>query len=205
MTGEAIGERPWWEDAFIEGLKQFGKVTAAAEAAGITTRGPYDRRKTVAAFRKAWDEALEIFALSGRRAPCQSAAQRKAGQWKQVFLDALIATSNVTASAAEAGVSPGEVYRTRRADRAFAAEWRAALFEGYTSLEMEVLGYLRDPAPGRKLDVAVALRLLAAHKETVAKERAQRANVTAAQVRDTIDRKIEELRQKVAGRDIPPA
>lgn len=205
MTNETSGNRPWWEEPFIEGLKQFGKVTAAAEAAGITTKGPYDRRKTCVSFRLAWEEALEIFALSGRKAANQSAAQRKADQWKKVFLEELAETSNVTASAAKADVPTSEVYRARRANRDFAAQWRAALFEGYANLEMEVLGYLRDPAPARKMDVAVALRLLAAHKETVAKERAQRANVSTAQVRETIERKVEELRKKVAGRDIPPA
>ncbi|MBX7494437.1 hypothetical protein K3172_01050 [Qipengyuania sp. 6B39] len=146
-----------------------------------------------------------MFALSGRKAANQSAARRKEEKWRKVFLEELAATSNVSASAAIAKVKPGEVYRTRRADRNFAAQWRAALFEGYANLEMEVLGYLRDPAPERKMDVAVALRLLAAHKETVAKEGAQRANVSAAQVRETIERKVEELRKKVAGRDIPPA
>ncbi|WP_341711578.1 hypothetical protein [Erythrobacter sp.] len=205
MTDEAASDRPWWESAFIEGLKQFGKVTAAAEATGITTSGPYTRKKKCGAFSRAWDEALEIFALSGRKAGNQSAAQRKDEQWKKVFLEELAETSNVTASAAKAGVPTSDVYRSRRANRDFAAQWRAALFEGYANLEMEVLGYLRDPAPARKMDVAVALRLLAAHKETIAKERAQRANVSAAQVRETIERKVEELRQKVAGRDISPA
>ena len=205
MTDESAGERPWWEDSFIEGLKQFGKVTAAAKAAGITTRRPYTRKKSCSSFSRAWDEALEIFALSGRKANTHSAAQRKADRWKTVFLEELAATSNVSASATVARVKPGEVYRTRRADRGFAAAWREALFEGYANLEMEVLGYLRNPSPERKMDVAVALRLLAAHKETIAKERAQRANVSAAQIRETIDRKVEELRRKVAGRDIAPA
>ena len=95
-------------------------------------------------------------------------------------------------------------YRTRRSCDDFASDWRAALFEGYTNLEMEVLGYLRDPAPAHKMDVTAALRLLAAHKETIAQERATRANVSAAEVRASIERKVDELRKKVAGRDIQP-
>ena len=49
---------------------------------------------------------------------------------------------------------------------------------------MEVLCYLRDTAPERKMDVSAALRLLAAHKETIAAERATRANVSAAEEDD---------------------
>lgn len=52
---------------------------------------------------------------------------------------------------------------------------------GYNKLEMEVLGYLGHPAPAHELEVP--LRLLAADKETVAKERAHRASVNATQIR----------------------
>lgn len=204
MTDRISGDAPWWEQAFLEGLRQEGKVTAAARAAGVTTVAPYNRRKACPAFRQAWDAALELFALSGRKRAFKSTARRKQDKWKSAFLNALVETSNVTAAAEEAGVKLQQVYRTRRADAGFAAEWRAALFEGYANLEMEVLGYLRDPAPQRKMDVAAALRLLAAHKETVSKERAHRANVSAAQVREAIERKVDELRQKVAGREISP-
>ena len=194
---------PWWQETFLEGVRQFGKITAAAQSAGITTKGPYDRRKACDRFRHAWDDALAEFKRSGRSPKIESTAQRKADQWKRTFLESLVATSNVSASAEKAGVATAEVYRTRRTDEAFAADWREALFEGYTNLEMEVLGYLRDSAPAHKLDVAVALRLLAAHKETVAKERAHRASVSAAQVRATIDRKVEELRKRVRRRSPP--
>lgn len=205
MDSQNRTDDPWWQETFLEGIRQFGKITAAANSAGITTKGPYDRRKACENFRRAWAEALAEFKRSGRSPKIQSAAQRKQEKWKRVFLETLVATSNVSASAEEAGVPTTDVYRTRRADEAFAAEWRAALFEGYTNLEMEVLGYLRDPAPKRKLDVAVALRLLAAHKETVAKERAHRTSVSAAQVRATIDRKVEKLRKRVAHRQIRSA
>ncbi|MFW2350224.1 hypothetical protein [Qipengyuania sp.] len=204
MAQRVSGDTPWWEEPFLEGLREHGNVCAAARVAGITTGGPYTRRKRCGSFRTAWEEALTLFTQGRRKPTFESTARRKQDQWQAAFLNALVETSNITASAKEAGVKPREVYRTRRADARFAAEWRAALFEGYANLEMEVLGYLRDPAPERKLDVAVALRLLSAHKETVAKERAQRANVSAAQVREAIERKVDELREKVAGREISP-
>lgn len=83
-------------------------------------------------------------------------AQREAGgegtvnkHWRTYFLQALAATSNVTASAREAEVSPSRAYKARREEPDFAAQWRNALHEGSEHLEMEVLAYLRgnDPEP----------------------------------------------------------
>ena len=85
--------------------------------------------------------------------------------WRTYFLQALAATSNVTASAKEAGVSPSRAYKARREHADFAADWRAALYEGYEHLEMEVLAQLRGHDPERKLDIANAIRLLAAHRQ----------------------------------------
>jgi hypothetical protein len=92
--------------------------------------------------------------------------------WRTYFLQALAASSNVSLAAEAAGVSPSRAYKVRREEAAFAAEWAAALHEGYDHLEMEVLGYLRDPAPTKKMDVTAALRLLAAHRDTVERRRA---------------------------------
>ena len=193
-----------WEAAFLKALREYGKVNAAAHAAGITTGPPYNRRKVSASFDAEWKQALAAY-NSGKRKRIRNSEERPAHrQWKRVFLDALAETSNVAGSARQAGIAPRVAYRTRRCCEDFAADWRAALFEGYTNLEMEVLGYLRDPAPAHKMDVTAALRLLAAHKETIAQERATRANVSAAEVRASIERKVEELRKKVAGRDIQP-
>ena len=126
-------------------------------------------------------------------------------QWQRTFLEALSETSNVSASAKRAHVPPREAYRLRRCDSDFADAWRAALFEGYANLEMEVLGYLRDPAPKHRMDVASALRLLAAHKGTIAGERATRANVSAAEVRASIERKVEIFRRQIVNRREPAA
>ena len=200
MTRSAT--RHAWEPAFLEALRTYGSVNAAARAAGVTTGGPYARRKRSAAFDAAWKKALADFRANKGRKLRNSEDKPAPRQWKRVFLDALAETSNVTGSARQAGIPPRDAYRTRRSCEEFAADWRAALFEGYANLEMEVLGYLRDPEPNRKMDVTAALRLLAAHKDTIAGERAARANVSAAEVRASIERKVDELRQKVAGRDI---
>ena len=116
-------------------------------------------------------------ALPARRKPTKLTAKQREQEaegkidkhWRTYFLQKLAETSNVTASAAHAGVATSRAYKTRREDAKFAAAWRAALFEGYQHLEMEVLGYLRAAEPDRKFDVANALRLLAAHQATIAK------------------------------------
>jgi len=197
MAKPRSSDRHAWEDAYIAGLREYGSKKRAAEAAGVTTGAPQNRRKRSEAFRLASEAALAEFGASGRKRLNNSAERPSARQWKKDFLEALAETSNVTASAQLAKVSPREVYRLRRTDSEFATEWRAALFEGYANLEMEVLCYLRDPAPERKMDVASALRLLSAHKDTIATERATRANVSAAEVRASIARKVEALREQL--------
>jgi hypothetical protein len=131
--------------------------------------------------------------------------QKEAGEegainkhWRTYFLQALAATSNVTQAAAEAGVSPSRAYKARREHPEFAAQWREALYEGYEHLEMEVLAFLRGNTPERKLDVANAIRLLAAHRETVARERAFREDEDEAEVLESIDAFIEDMRQRRA-------
>lgn len=116
--------------------------------------------------------------------------------WRTYFLQALAATSSVTASAKAAGISPSRAYKTRREHADFAAAWRAALYEGYEHLEMEALAYLRGHDPDRKLDIAKAIRLLAAHSATVAEERARRSGRDEAAVFAALDRKLDAIRTR---------
>jgi hypothetical protein len=118
--------------------------------------------------------------------------------WRTPFLHKLAETSNVTASALYAEVSQSRAYKVRREDTDFAAKWRAALLEGYEHLELEVLGHLRAADPARKMDVAGALKLLALHAQTVARERALREDDDEQAVLDSIDAFIEEMRQRRA-------
>ena len=117
------------------------------------------------------------------------------------FLASLAESSNVTRSADEAGLTTSAVYRKRRHDPAFARQWLAALYEGYLHLEMDVLRRLRQGdmqgENADKYDFANAIRLLSAHRENAARATAQQRNVTAAAVRASIDRKVEEIREQV--------
>lgn len=123
-----------------------------------------------------------------------------------MFLAALADSSNVAAAARMAGIDVSTAYLRRRNDPEFNRQWQIALCEGYDNLEMDLLHRLRTgelkAATGAKratrtFDNATALRLLGAHRESAARERAVRAHVSAADIRAAIDRKVEELRKRV--------
>ena len=126
---------------------------------------------------------------------------RVSNKWRIDFLHKLAETSNVSASATFAGIAQSRAYKVRRGDPEFAAQWRAALLEGYENLELETLGYLRAGDPGRKMDVAGALRLLALHAQTVARARALADNRDEREVFDSIDAMIDAMRERAAANE----
>ena len=131
--------------------------------------------------------------------------KKVSSRWREAFIEALARTSNVTKAAKEAGIEPGQAYRERREKPQFYQRWQDALCEGYDHLELEVLRRLREgdfvTDDGNKYDFASALRVLAAHRDSVAKVRAQRSNTSVADIRASIDRKVDEIRQRVAARE----
>lgn len=143
-----------------------------------------------------------------KRDPAQTDAASPANavatdrHWRTRFLDHLAESSNVSRSAEHAGIDVSRVYRLRRAQPEFARQWQVALTEGYSHLEMEVLRRLREgdfkTADGEKFDFANAIRLLAAHRDTAATSQSKARDVSADEVRASIDRKIEEIRRRIA-------
>jgi len=123
-------------------------------------------------------------------------------RWKDHFLDLLAETSNVSEAARQTGVPTSRAYKLRRQNPKFARAWMQALWEGYTHLEMEVLRRLREGdtsvGEGGKFDFANAIRLLNAHRDNVARMQADQRNVSAAEVRASIDRKIDEIRTRLS-------
>ncbi|MFN4020668.1 MAG: hypothetical protein ACK4IC_09145 [Erythrobacter sp.] len=122
--------------------------------------------------------------------------------WRRLFLDCLAESSNVTLSAEKAGVSTSRAYKVRREDAEFAREWMVALAEGYLHLEMEVVRRLREgdskAGDDAKFDFANAIRLLAAHRDNAARRASEVRDVSPAEVRASIDRKIEDIRRRIA-------
>lgn len=118
--------------------------------------------------------------------------------WRFYFLTELAATSNVTAAAKAADVTTWRAYKTRREDPDFARKWRGALAEGYENLEMELLGYLRAPDGKPKMDVVNAIRLMAMHRDEVARFRAVEDDRSEEEVRASLKRKLDLMRQRSA-------
>ncbi len=146
--------------------------------------------------------------MTSRRNRTKIKAQLKQGEepglnrhWRSLFLDYLGESSNVSESARKAGVNASRAYKVRREEPEFAADWLAALWEGYVHLEMEVLRRLREgdqqTDAAEKYDFANAIRLLSAHRENAAKAQAAQRNVSASEVRASIDRKVAAIRQQL--------
>lgn len=129
--------------------------------------------------------------------------------WGKAFLAKLAETSNVTKSATAAGISKTTAYARRRTDPEFNRQWQDALAEGYDHLEMETLARLRSgqlkPAAGtgkttRTFDNATAIRLLTAHRASVAQSRAQRDNADADAILASLDAKLDAMRKRSLAR-----
>jgi hypothetical protein len=142
---------------------------------------------------------------SGQRA--QDAAQRRPSYavWSRKFLSALAESSNVSAAARKAGVCTSTVYETRRDRPEFFRKWQVALCEGYDNLEMDLLqrlrsGEIKPPAGAkrsvRSFDNATAFRLLSAHRESAARERAVRDNQDAGAILVSINAKLVRMRER---------
>jgi len=121
--------------------------------------------------------------------------------WRALFLEHLAETSNVTRSARHAGIAPGKAYHARRIEPEFARQWQAALADGYAHLEMELLRRLREgdfkTADNERYDIANAIRLLASRRECHAAPGNRAPDVSAADVRASIDRKIADIRRRM--------
>lgn len=125
--------------------------------------------------------------------------------WSRLFLAELANTSNVSAAARAARITTAKAYEARRTNPDFNRKWLIALCEGYDNLEMDLLHRLRTgevkPAPGakrgvRSFDNATALRLLAAHRESAARQRAIRSKEDADAIIVSINAKLERMRQR---------
>lgn len=183
-----------WTALFLEELRQGASVRAAARAAKVALSSAYAHRQRDLRFACEWDAALP----PGVKCRAKPPGWRRAGERKlDRFLSALAETSNVTAAAAAAGITPGYAYGLRRSDAAFAARWYEALSEGYDNLELELLEYLRgggSAREGAKFDTAVALRSLIAHRDAVIREKGRRSLADEAVTIEVINARIDALR-----------
>lgn len=193
---------PEWVARFLAALRAGNDSAQAARVAGVTTANAALRRRRHAEFARAWAECEVVKTRPTRRPPSPTAPRAPRGAAKlDRFIAELAETSNVSAAAAVADVSVGAIYKLRRTNAEFARRWYAALAEGYDNLEMELLGRLRSGEGGgaeatdkRQFDTAAALRCLAAHRESVAREKGRRALAEEVTTIAAINAKIDKLR-----------
>ncbi len=121
--------------------------------------------------------------------------------WRKRFLETLATTSNATRAVEVAKASLTRAYDARRAEPEFARAWPAAIADGYPNLEMEMIHRLRDgdlvTANGDKFDFANAIRLLGARREGSARAQSEVRDVSTAEARASINRKIEDIRRRM--------
>lgn len=161
---------PAWTEPFLNALRAGKMVKMSAAEAGIYPSSAQQYRKRNKWFDDAWTKAVRK-PKSKRTSTLSPARAIRPARWREPFLKALARTSNVSTAAEEADVPVSTTYALKRTNPDFAVRWRAALFEGYEQLELEVLAYLRGTLTDRKIDVANAIRQLAAHRKTVAEMR----------------------------------
>ncbi|MEP2987649.1 MAG: hypothetical protein ABJN65_16405 [Parasphingorhabdus sp.] len=135
---------------------------------------------------------------------------------KKKFLKHLTMSSQVKQSAKAANIPISTLYRWREQDTEFQKNWLTALSAGYELLEMELLHRARNGidkaifhggeivATVKEYDNGLAFRLLMAHKDMVAKTRVAQSESTdrAGQLRQTLDQKINEMRERLQGREV---
>lgn len=147
------------------------------------------------------------------RRPAAASARRSGSVpvWAKAFLAELAQTSNVSAAARAVGFSKAMVYAARKASPEFSRMWNEALCEGYDLLELELLQRLREgevkPARDakrgvRSFDNATALRLLVAHRQSVARQRALRDSEDTDAILASINARLEGIKRRHAA---PPA
>lgn len=188
-------DEPEWAARFLAALREGRGTAAAARKAGVAPSTPYHRRSKVPAFRAAWDAIAKV---DGRKARHTGPRRARGAAKVDRFIAELAETSNVSAAAAVADLSVSKVYKLRRSDPEFARRWYAALAEGYDNLEMELLGRLRSGDAAEtdkgKFDTAAALRCLAAHRDSVAREKGRRTLAEEVTTIAAINAKIDQLR-----------
>ena len=139
-------------------------------------------------------------ALPADAAPAQRAELK--ANWRDIFFESLAENSNVAQACAKCGVTTASVYDLRRRDLTFADAWMVALAAGYDNLEVELLDRLRNGDGGAaRFNYAVALRVLAAHRDSVSHEKGRRESVDAAEVRASILGRLAQLREQVLAAD----
>ena len=132
---------------FLDWLRRGASHEEAARAAGFNRASFFRLRKRDPGFAALWEAAVEQSAGCrfvnpgvGRRLQLRrNRSLRFTDARRQLFLEHFAGTCNLTDAAAAARISEGTIFATRARDPEFAADFQAALEQGYARLEADVL------------------------------------------------------------------
>ncbi|MET0240402.1 MAG: hypothetical protein ABW184_10955 [Sphingobium sp.] len=140
-----------------------------------------------------------------RRGPAKRVTRKWTASKERRFFETLAITANVAHSARSVGLTGESAHARRRENPAFAARWMAALEQGYGELETALLceaiggtertetvsdadGTVRQRKTVHSVPHGLALRLLAQHRETVARFRTMKAMADGGDEGDVAER-----------------
>jgi hypothetical protein len=135
---------------FVAALKAGASLDEAAAAGGRSLSSFYKFRKRDAPFARRWESAMAESAATERALVRPNNRRRLQRRWmrhvrfdearREVFLHHFAGCCDAREAAAVAGVDHSTVYKHRRKDPAFAAEFDLALDQGYVQLRVEAVG-----------------------------------------------------------------
>ena len=124
------------------------------------------------------------------------------------FLTVLGDTCNVSEACRQTGLSVTVVYRRRKMDAAFRAEWNEILASAYRRLELVLLerafnGVERvvrrrdgNDETMREYSDGLGLKLLQMHRDTVGEAEAERPQEDVDEIRERLVRKLQRLKKR---------
>lgn len=133
---------------------------------------------------------------------------------RRAFIDELAATCNIQAALRVVGMSDSGLYKLRKRDARFRAEWAEALREGYAKLEMMALeramnGTVKTVTRANgsvdkthEYPNGLALALLKMHRQNAAAANAEYDEEDIEEVRRRIARKLAALRKRMEAEEI---
>lgn len=150
---------------------------------------------------------------SGPGAKVKAEAPKWTGERREIFFGALAECCNVAQAARDAGFeSSRPVYLMKARDAEFAARFEAAVAEGYSRLELEMLersrfGENRPSSAGqsperlREIPTGLAMSLLKFHQSKVrASAPTARRPMRGAKLRDQLEARLSEINRRLGGK-----
>jgi hypothetical protein len=151
----------------------------------------------------------ELTLVAAQKPQLRKRAKRDWSKAKaRAFLNVLAETCNVSEAVRQSGVPMTVVYRRRKMDAGFRAEWLQTIAEAYQRLELVLLERAfngtekvvrhRDGSEERMREYSdrLALHLLKMHRETAMEAESELAEEDVSEIRERIVRKLQRMKKR---------